>query len=98
MSKEPVLDTESGILQYLRKATRLSGTIVAAQNGDSDALEDLQEPRTIRLAFPSPEKLAMGGALKYVEDLEELGISAEREYVSDEGDFHRINILIEGGE
>lgn len=98
MSQEPELDTESGILQYIRKATRLSGAIVLAQSGDSDALEDLQEPRTIRLAFPGSRNLAEGGALKYVEDLDELGISAEHEYVSDEGDFHRINILIEGGE
>jgi len=95
---EPDLDSESGILQYLRKATRLSGAIVSAQHGDEDALRDLQEPRTIRLAFPGGRTLAMGGALKYVEDLEELGVSAEREYVSDEGEYHRINLLIEGGD
>jgi hypothetical protein len=85
-------------LAYLRMMTRLSGNIVAARNGDTASLEALQEPRTIPAEFPGGRDLAMGGALKYVEDLNDLpGVSAEREYVSSTEHGHRIDLHLNGG-
>lgn len=101
---EPELDTFDGLDAYLQKSVRLSGTILAAQSGDESCVEELRDMGRVQLAFParSDEEngrtLAMGYALKYVEDAEEVGVSAEREYISEEGDYHRIDIIFGGEE
>lgn len=82
----------------LKEMTHLSMDIVTAKKGDERSLEELQEPRTVEGEFPGNRDRAMGHALVIEEDLEELGISAEREYVEPTDHGHRIDIHIAGGE
>lgn len=89
-------------LSSLGSAVELSMDIVAAQDGSDEARERLAEPRTMEMKFPGSKDRAMGHALKIIEDLEELGINASREYhevalSNDEGTIHRIDIIVEGG-
>lgn len=98
MTDDPTGETLGEAFAYLRKMTRLSGAIVSASRGDADALADLQEPRTIEAEFPGEKDRALGGALYYVEDLNELeGVSAEREYVESTENGHRIDLHLNGG-
>lgn len=92
-SEERVEELEDS-MNYLRRMTRLSADIVAAQSGDSAALERVRERGTVEGRFPGNRQRAMGFALKYVEDMAELGIEAEREYISEEDSSHRIDIHI----
>lgn len=46
-----------------------------------DAGESIETPQTVAGEFPGSKARAMGGALELVEQLEEAGYSAEREYV-----------------
>lgn len=91
----------SDALGKLGSAVKLSMDIVAAREGSDDARARLAEPRTMEMQFPGSEDRAMGHALKIIEDLEELGINASREYQevalsNDAGTIHRINIIVEG--
>jgi hypothetical protein len=56
------------------------------------------EPRTLEGEFPGSRDRAMGHARRVVEIAEENGLDADVEYVEQEGDFHRIDVHIEGGE
>lgn len=89
----------------LYSAAALSTNIISAKNGDAAARERLAEPRTLPMKFPGNRKRAMGHALVIIEDLEELGIEAEREYheqllppKNGLGALNRIDIHIEGGD
>lgn len=89
------------VLDDLKSATILSANIVSAKNGDEAARDRLAEPRTIPMEFPGNRQRAMGHALVIIEDLEELGIRARREYQdqvmepNEYGDgIHRIDIVV----
>lgn len=104
MSKSgEVADSVEGAVENLHSAAALSTDIVAAKHGDEAARERLAEPRTLPMKFPGNRTRAMGHALVIIEDLEELGISAEREYhgvvlENEAGTLHRIDISVEGGD
>lgn len=99
-------DTVEDALEDLASAAGLSGDIVAAKNGSEASRERLAQPRTLKMEFPGNRERAMGHALVIIEDLEELGIEAEREYHEqvkpplpehNVGALHRIDIHVEGG-
>lgn len=108
------------VFEDLQDATGLSLSIVTLKNayeGDYTELSrqnqrlynELAQSRTVEGEFPGSRQRAMGHALVYIEDLAELDIDAEREYIghsdfyiehqedmSDE--LHRVNIHIEPGD
>lgn len=81
--------------EYINRVGRLSATIISAKNGSEEAKEQLQEYDRLELVFPKSREVAMGGALEFVEKLEEAGIESEREYIREVDDFHRIDIVLE---
>lgn len=96
-------DSMEEALDDLHSAVVLSGDIISAKNGNEAARERLAEPRTLPMRFPGNQDRAMGHALVLIEDLEELGIEAEREYHEQvlpanehAGALHRIDIHISG--
>lgn len=93
---ESDLDKVADTANQLQDAVELSMLIVTALNGDSTSQERLEalaaDGHVVTGEFPGSRQRALGHALKYVEDLEELGIDARREYV-DETEFgHRVDI------
>jgi hypothetical protein len=84
------------IMEYVRRVTRHGMTVISAKHGNEDARQQLLSRDRFEFAFPGSRDRAMGGALAVVEKLEEASIEAEREYVEEVGDYHRIDIVIIG--
>jgi hypothetical protein len=97
MSDNQAIDGEP-IMEYVRRVTRLGMTAISAKNGNEDARQELLSRDRLELAFPGSRDLAMGGALKVVEKLDEASIESEREYIEEVGDYHRIDVVITEGD
>lgn len=71
------------------------------KNGHSPELYDLTPGRVINGIYPGDRTRAMGHALYLVEQLDDVGIAADREYVGEVDDkhveeAHRIDVVIQG--
>lgn len=94
-------------IDTLHDSMEISGLTLSAMEGNDAAREALLSRSPITLGFPGDtETQAMGFALKYEEDMEDAGLSVEREYLGvtqeaahpEASDRHAIRLHVEEGE